>query len=180
MLTRTSGNATAFYIMNSLNFTRYTFAQLTTDQLYNMLALREKVFAIEQNSVYTDLDHYDQKCLHLYMTDGDILAGYARLVPPHIKFAEASIGRVVLDTPYRAKGLGKHIMQVGLKAIAEQFNNPAIRIEAQHYLEKFYQSFGFRTISDPYDWGGIAHVKMLAHAPREDTQASNVGQPKED
>ena len=37
----------------------------------------------------------------------------------------------------------------------------AIRIGAQQYLERFYQSFGFVTVSAPYDEDGIQHVDML-------------------
>ena len=36
-----------------------------------------------------------------------------------------------------------------------------IRISAQKYLEKFYGSFGFATVSEPYLEDGIPHVEML-------------------
>ena len=37
----------------------------------------------------------------------------------------------------------------------------AIRIGAQQYLEKFYQGFGFITVSDMYLEDDIPHVEML-------------------
>ena len=40
----------------------------------------------------------------------------------------------------------------------------AIRIGAQQYLERFYQSFGFVTVSAPYDEDGIQHIDMLRAA----------------
>ena len=36
-----------------------------------------------------------------------------------------------------------------------------IRIGAQQYLERFYASFGFETVSAPYDEDGIMHIDML-------------------
>ena len=36
-----------------------------------------------------------------------------------------------------------------------------IRIGAQQRLEKFYQDFGFETVSAPYDEDGILHIDML-------------------
>jgi ElaA protein len=35
------------------------------------------------------------------------------------------------------------------------------RIGAQAHLEKFYGSFGFQTVTDPYDEDGIMHVDMV-------------------
>ncbi len=39
-----------------------------------------------------------------------------------------------------------------------------IRISAQSYLEKFYGSFGFKTVSEPYMEDNIPHVEMLLMA----------------
>ncbi|GGK33913.1 hypothetical protein GCM10010965_28510 [Caldalkalibacillus thermarum] len=36
-----------------------------------------------------------------------------------------------------------------------------IKIQAQHYLEKFYGEFGFKTTSDVYLEDGIPHVDMV-------------------
>ena len=44
-----------------------TFEQLTKDELYALLKLRQQVFIMEQNSIYSDLDDCDQ--------DGDALFG---------------------------------------------------------------------------------------------------------
>ena len=40
----------------------------------------------------------------------------------------------------------------------------ALRIGAQQRLERFYQSLGFDTVSQPYDEDGILHVEMLRPA----------------
>ena len=37
------------------------FTELTTDELYELLRIRNDVFVVEQNCVYQDLDYDDQK-----------------------------------------------------------------------------------------------------------------------
>jgi ElaA protein len=36
-----------------------------------------------------------------------------------------------------------------------------VKLAAQRYLEDFYSSFGFRTVSAPYEEDGIIHVDMI-------------------
>jgi len=39
---------------------RKTFEELSKDELYALTKLRQQVFIVEQNSIYSDLDGYDQ------------------------------------------------------------------------------------------------------------------------
>ena len=52
-------------------------------------------------------------------------------------------------------------MAEGLRRVEALYPTHRIRIGAQQYLEKFYGSFGFETVSAPYDEDGIVHVEML-------------------
>lgn len=47
------------------------FQQLTTQELYDVLQLRTKVFVVEQDCVYQDMDGKDQKAIHIvgYVND---------------------------------------------------------------------------------------------------------------
>ena len=143
-----------------MNYQLYTFDQLTTKQLYAILALREKVFVVEQNAVYDDIDWLDQQCFHFCLWSGDTLAGYTRIVPPQVKFEEASVGRIVLAPEFRGNGRGRELVRKSMDIVAQHFGAP-IRIEAQIHLQDFYQSLGFAPASEPYDWGGILHLKMV-------------------
>lgn len=147
-----------------MEFSLYSFDKLDINLLYAILELRERVFVVEQNAVYTDIDYLDQRCLHVCATISDMLVGYTRLVPPGLKFAEASIGRIVLEPAHRGGGNGRKLVQHSMELVAEHFKNPPIRIEAQQHLQQFYESLGFAVDSQPYDWGGIPHLKMLAKA----------------
>ena len=137
--------------------TRY-FADLSVTELYRILALRQRVFVVEQNCAYLDADGADSECRHLWTEDatGEISA-YARLVPAGLKYAEASIGRVITAPETRGSGLGRELMR---RAIAACGDVP-IRISAQAHLQRFYGELGFAAASDIYDEDGIPHIEMV-------------------
>jgi ElaA protein len=158
-----------------------SFEQLNALELYRILAARAQVFVIEQQCFYEDADFSDAQCLHLFClgktsssnsfcvdtsdnNEAQQLLAYARLVPPGLKFDEASIGRVLCTKPARGKGMARELMQRAIRSCHQAYGAGPIRIGAQHYLEAFYQSLGFQTISDVYDEDGIAHVDMLLSA----------------
>ena len=138
------------------------FAELSAHELYSILQLRALVFVVEQECAYNDLDGYDEQALHLFTRDsaGRVIA-CLRLIPPGVKYAEPSLGRVVTHPDVRRSGLGMELMREGMRRAAEDFPGAAIRIGAQRRLEPFYRSLGFATVSQPYDEDGIEHVEML-------------------
>ena len=44
-----------------------TFDQLDVHKLYKILDLRNRVFVVEQNCIYTDTDERDYKSHHFYV-----------------------------------------------------------------------------------------------------------------
>ena len=136
------------------------FDALTAFELYAILRLRNEVFVVEQNCVFQDADDKDQGCYHLMGTKGDHLVAYTRLVPPGHIYKEASIGRVVTAPSMRMHGAGKLLMWQSIEKVHELFGNNPIKIGAQLYLKKFYESFGFKQISDVYLEDGIEHIYM--------------------
>ncbi len=148
--------------MTNIQWQIARFDQLTVDQLYAILQARSAVFVLEQNCVYLDIDGKDQDCLHLaaWNAQNELLA-YLRVVPPGISFTEASLGRVITTAQARGTGIGKQLLQRGISVCRETYPAQNIRIGAQHYLEKFYQSFDFVTDSEIYLEDGIPHVEMI-------------------
>ena len=136
------------------------FVELTTYELYDMLRLRSEVFVVEQNCVFLDQDNIDQGCFHLLGYHENKLCAYARIVPPGIAYNEASIGRVVTSSLVRKTGEGKELMQESMKHLYALFGKIDIKIGAQLYLKKFYESFGFNQVSDIYMEDGIEHIYM--------------------
>ncbi len=136
------------------------FDELTPHQLYAILQLRNEVFVVEQNCVFQDADDKDPACWHLMGYNGTKLIAYTRLVPPGIIYDIASIGRVVTAPSARATGSGRALMKKSIDAVYELFGEGPIKIGAQLYLKKFYESFGFEQISDTYLEDGIPHIYM--------------------
>ena len=136
------------------------FEDLGVDGVYDMLALRAKVFILEQGP-YLDPDGADRHGWHLLGRDesGALLA-YLRLLDPGVKFAEPSIGRVVVDASLRGQGIGHDLVHEGIARCAALWPDRAIRISAQAHLQGFYRSHGFETVSDQYLDDGIPHVDM--------------------
>ena len=108
------------------------------------------------------MDGLDADSEHLcgFDAQGALLA-YARLLPPRLKYAEASIGRVVVAESQRRSGLGRTLMAQALDGTAARFPDQAIRIGAQARLERFYRDFGFERAGEAYLEDGIWHVDML-------------------
>lgn len=143
-------------------FQTKTFAELTTLELYQILALRSEVFVVEQNCIYQDIDGKDFKAWHVLMQYKEELVGYVRLFQAGDYFEKASIGRVVVSPKYRGKQMGYALMQFAIKEITNLFKAIEIEISAQFYLQKFYESLGFQTIGAPYLEDDIPHVRMIA------------------
>lgn len=138
-----------------------TFDQLTTSELYHILQLRSEIFVVEQDCVYQDLDNKDQIALHLFFVKNDEIVAYTRLFKPSEYFEEASIGRVVVRASSRKDGLGHILMKESIETIQEKFNTHLIKIGAQTYLTKFYESHGFKKIGEEYLEDGIPHIHMI-------------------
>ena len=137
-----------------------SYNELTKDELYDLLALRQEVFIFEQHCFCIDADYLDQKSIHFLGYEEDKLAAYLRILPNGLLYPEAfSIGRVLTAPFARKKGLAKKMLEQALHYIKNQ-NGTCIILSAQLYLEKFYAEFGFETISQPYDDAGIAHIDM--------------------
>lgn len=137
------------------------FEALSSAELYAIMQLRNEVFVVEQTCVYQDADGKDPQCWHLAGWDGTNLVAYTRIIPPGIAFKEASIGRVVTSPLYRRIGAGRELMEVSISKTFQQFNSTEIRIGAQLYLTRFYQSLGFRQTSAEYLEDGIPHIEMI-------------------
>jgi len=141
------------------------FADLTPFDLYDVLAQRQNVFILEQTCLYPDIDGYDLEAHHLLgWRDGDgkrQLAAYLRVLAPGAKYDEMSIGRVITTPAARGTGAGRMLLEQGIARAEALHPGHRIRIGAQQYLERFYASFGFETVSAPYDEDGIMHIDML-------------------
>ena len=138
-----------------------TYSELTKDELYALLQLRSEVFVVEQDCIYQDIDGKDQKALHVLGFKENQLIAYTRVFKPGDYFKQASIGRVVVKANERHHQYGNQIMIASIQAVKQYFNETTIKISAQCYLKKFYNSLGFKEVGEEYLEDGIPHIAML-------------------
>ncbi len=144
-----------------LNWEIKPYRDLNINEFHDIIALRIKVFVIEQNCPYQDLDGKDKKAYHIFCRDGKgNIVSTARILPNGISYPEVSIGRVVVDESVRGKEVGHELLKKSIDFIIAEFGQVPIVISAQQHLEKFYKNHGFIKNSDEYMEDGIPHIQM--------------------
>jgi ElaA protein len=155
--------------MSSPTWRLAPYAELSLDELYAILQLRQRVFIVEQTCPFLDADGADDRAWHLMGWTADaagrpLLGAYARLFAPGAMYPEASIGRVVTHPDVRRGGMGHALMRRAIDEVAALAPGSAVRIGAQRYLERFYAGLGFVAEGDGYLEDGIPHVEMVRPA----------------
>jgi len=149
--------------MSKLRLECKAFHELNVDELYDIMALRQQVFVVEQNCVFLDADGKDKNALHcLALDENNLLVAYTRIFNKDLYYSNyASIGRVVSSPIGRGQNFGRIIFQFSLDQIQRNYGKNEVKIGAQSYLEKFYESFGFQSIGEDYIEDGIPHKIMV-------------------
>ncbi|WP_199774914.1 GNAT family N-acetyltransferase [Lactobacillus sp. CBA3605] len=143
-----------------MTFQAIKFDELTPRQLNAIYQLRVAIFVVEQACPYQDVDDLDLTAVHLLGTTPAGLQAYARLmVEPQ---QQARIGRVVVRATARGAGQGQALLRQAIATIQQLWpQTQQINIQAQHYLDRFYRSFGFVPVSEVYLEDGIPHQDMI-------------------
>ena len=136
------------------------FDELSLDDLYAVLNLRQKVFIVEQDCPYIDADYTDQDAFHLLGYQGNNLIAYLRAFKPGLKYEGSSMGRIVTEKNSRGLGLGKEIIKEGVRFLKKEYPSYEIVISAQHRLQHFYIELGFISRGDVYLEDNIDHIQM--------------------
>ncbi len=144
-----------------IHWTHKSFNELSPSELYAILQLRNEVFVVEQNCVFQDADNKDQLAIHLMGWKDNLLVAYTRLFDKELAYDKASIGRVVSSSTIRGSGIGKELMQRSIQLLYSIWGKQPIKIGAQFYLKKFYETFGFQPTSEIYLEDGIEHIEMV-------------------
>ena len=138
------------------------FSSLSGREVHDVLQLRQRVFVVEQTCAFLDADGLDPKCWHgLGRDEAGVLVATARIVPPGVAYEEPAIGRVASAPEVRRTGVGRELMRSAIDQVKRLYPGQNIRLGAQRYLEKFYGSFGFEPVGEPYDEDGIPHITMV-------------------
>lgn len=133
------------------------FSELSTNELFEILYLRTKVFVVDQKRVYQEVDEHDPEAIHVFDLEDSQIVAYARVFKQNEK---VTFGRVVTNPDYRGQGLGNELMQHVFTTIQKDFPKKEVEIEAQVQVEGFYQKFHFQTQGAPFLFNHTPHLKM--------------------
>lgn len=139
------------------------FNQLSLNELYDLLKLRIDVFVVEQTCYYPDLDDLDrdEDTHHVFLYQNNQMVAYCRLLAPDLVYKdESAIGRVAVAESSRNNQLGRKLMLEAISQVDRLWPHNTCHISAQQHLHDFYQSLGFKQISDMYLEDGIPHIAM--------------------
>lgn len=134
------------------------YHDLSKDELYDLLKLRQEVFIVEQNCNYLDADNYDLNSIHLMAYKEFELVAYMRIVPAGTLYSNISFGRILVRKDLRRLGIGKELLTKGISLFD---HNETLVMSAQVYLVKFYEFFGFITVGEEFLEDEIPHIKMI-------------------
>lgn len=137
------------------------FNELSLDELYDIIALRNEVFIVEQNCAYEDCDGKDKFCYHVYYKEGKDIVAYARVLEKGLSYKEVSIGRVIVKKGYRKKGLALKLMRRTIEFVEVFLKESSIRLSSQVYAKGLYESLGFKQVSNEYLEDNIPHIEMI-------------------
>ncbi|MTV81500.1 GNAT family N-acetyltransferase [Lactobacillus sp. CRM56-3] len=134
-------------------------SELTVSELLEIVKARIKVFVVEQECPYQEVDEQDDDAIHMILRVDGVLAGYTRIVS-HADHEHVSFGRVLVAKEFRKHHLGRQIVSATIDQIKETYPGRDIKIAAQSYLGSFYESFGFKAVSEVYLEDEIPHLDM--------------------
>ncbi len=145
---------------SDLRWRWYVLDEMKPRLLYDMLALREAIFVIEQNCIYQELDGLDKAAQHLLVTEGKVVIACLRVLPPAGQQACVRIGRVAVSSSWRKHGIARSMMLRAIEKVQQDYPSCKVYLAAQTYLKEFYQSLGFQVCGDEFLEDGIQHVPM--------------------
>lgn len=135
-------------------------SELSVPELLEITKARIKVFVVEQECPYQEIDDQDDDAIHMILRVDGELAAYTRIIR-NSSSNYVSFGRVLVVKKFRKQHLGREIVSATIEEIKEDFPGNDIKIAGQSYLLDFYKSFGFKPVSDVYLEDGIPHVDLV-------------------
>jgi len=137
-----------------------SFADLDARTGYLLWQLRQRVFVVEQQCFYLDLDGRDLEpdTRHLWIEENGLPVAYLRVLTEREPGGQEvlRIGRVLVAESHRGRGLAERLM----KAAIELVDGRLCHLDAQSYLVDWYRRLGFEPSGEEFLEDGIPHVPM--------------------
>ena len=132
-----------------------SFDELTRRELHDVLALRSRVFVVEQKITdVAEVDGLDPEAHHaLSRIDGEIVGTLRMLLDRE----PAKVGRVAVDKEFRGRGVGRRMMVAAQEFVGDR----RAKLHAQAHLEAWYAELGWQRSGENFEIVGIDHVPMV-------------------
>lgn len=140
-----------------LHFSHKHYRDLTRDELYELMWLREEVFVVGQKvTAECEVDGLDPQCVHIIgrPLDGSRPLATARLFMDH---DPVKVGRVAVHPQLQRLGLGTQLMRY----VHEVMQNRPGTMSAQAHLEPWYTALGWQAQGEVYIEADIPHIHMI-------------------
>ena len=138
-----------------------SYNKLSQEELYEVLRIRAKIFVVEQNCPYNDLDNKDSVAKHVIGREGNKIIAYARIFKEGDFYEKnTSIGRILVCGEKRKKKIGNTLVEKSINFCKKNYPGKEIKISAQFHLKRFYQKLGFVYKGETYLEDGIPHCSM--------------------
>lgn len=131
--------------------------ELSSREMTQIYIERVKVFVVEQDCPYQEVDQDDFDAKHVLLKEDNHILAYARIITKPDAYY---IGRVLVPKDYRRQGYGTKMMQNILDYLDQ---DRPVRLSGQTYVAHMYENLGFIKMSDEYLEDGIPHVDMERH-----------------
>jgi len=135
-----------------------SFNELSTTELEQIFRLRQSIFIVEQESFFQDIDGNDYSSYHLFNKENDEIWAYSRILEYD---SYVAFGRVTVKKEKRGDGNGRKLLDKTFEVINKYYPHKNIHILAMSYLKSFYESYGFKAVSDEYIVDQHPHLDMI-------------------
>ncbi|MEQ4530944.1 MAG: GNAT family N-acetyltransferase [Mixta sp.] len=138
-------------------------SKLNVHQLYEILALRNRVFIVEQQCPYEDIDGQDlvRDNRHIFAIGEGRMLACARILTPLDENNPVKIGRVIVTSEARGLHLGYRLMEQVLVSCERYWPRHQQYLSAQAHLQPFYGRMGFTPVGEVYLEDNIPHIDMV-------------------
>ena len=142
------------------NFYEKNFNDLSLTVLHDIFALRSKIFVVEQNCVYQDIDGKDKDAIHAIGVEKEKVIAYARILNSNLSNPKfVSIGRITILKKKEEKGMATNLSNFVLELLIKDGQQKKLKSLHKH-IKEFYESHGFIKKGGEYLEDGIPHIEM--------------------
>ena len=136
------------------------YHDLDSSQLIDISELRKSFFKEDSRQDLAN-DEFDEISFHLLgLIDSDLIA-YGRVIPPHGKFVNPYLSRIIVAEKYRKKGFGKALVNELSKKSKDLFSDKMTKVSSLASTLSFYKKNNFIEDKKFFDEAGVEHFILL-------------------